>query len=313
MNFLYIVGLTELQIKSKIQKPIKISAETFITNNSELIKTLIPKHHIPVMGMFEYSFLTDGRPVLFKTGNAMIAEASHLELINFLRDAHALLISLWMNRDSSANCDTGFAIGVDNDQLHTNNLTFHYSLANGKSKTTIITQDELEKICSDSEKFFRGLKEQENDSQTVLIKTTGRINISSYHLQMARAAGDLAMKVASYCSFFESLFSTTSTELSHQLSERVAFSLSDDPYERLETFTKIKKAYNIRSKSVHGDVIQAKDLKGLIETAEYCDLIARKIYSKIITCPVTHKLFSEPNEKIEDHMRSLLFGITKAF
>lgn len=313
MKFLYIVGLTELQIKSTIQKPIRISADTFITNNPELIKKLIPNQHLPAMGMFEYSFLTDGRPVIFKNGNAMIAEASHLELINFLRDAHALLISLWMNRDSSANCDTGFAIGLDNDQIHTNNLTFHYSLANGKSKTTNIKQDELETICGNSEKYFRGLKEQDTASQTVLIKTTGRVNISSYHLQMARASGDLAMKVAAYCSFFESIFSTASTELSHQLSERIAFSLTDDPRERLEIFTKTKKAYGIRSKSVHGDAIQEKDLKGLIETSEHCDLTARKIYSKIITCPATYNLFSDSNEAIENHMRNLIFGIAKAF
>ncbi len=313
MNFLYIVGLTELQIKSTIQKPIRISADTFITNNPETIRTLIPNRQMPVMGMLEYSFLTDGRPVIFKTGNAMIAEASHLEVINFLRDAHALLISLWMDRDSSANCDTGFAIGTDNDEIHTNNLTFHYSFANGSNKTTLITQDDLEIICSNSEKYFRGLKEQESPSQTVLMKTTGRVNISSYHLQMARASGDLAMKVAAYCSFFESLFSTTSTELSHQLSERIAFSLTDDPHERLEIFTKTKRAYGIRSKSVHGDAIQEKDLKGLIETTEHCDSIARKIYSKVITCSETKKLFSDSNEAIEEHMRNLIFGIKKAF
>lgn len=262
--------------------------------------------------MFEYSFLTDGRPVIFKKGNAMIAEASHLELINFLRDAHALLISLWMNRDSSANCDTGFAMGLDNDQIHTNNLTFHYSLANGNSKTTNITQDELKTICNNSEKYFIGLKEQNSPSQTVLVKTSGRVNISGYHLQMARATGDLAMKVAAYCTFFESLFSTSNAELSHQLSERIAFSLTEDPHERLEIFAKTKKAYGIRSKSVHGDVIQEKDLKSLIETAEHCDSTARKIYSKIITCTATHKLFNGSNEAIEDHMRNLIFGITKS-
>lgn len=313
MNFLYIVGLTDLQIKTTIQKPIRITNNTFITNNTAFIKSLIPDKQISFLGLLEYNFLTDGRPVIFKTENAINEEASHLELINFLRDAHALLISLWMTRDSSTNCDTGFVIGLDNDSIHTNTLTFHYSFADGNNRLTDITEVELDRMCSNAEKYFRGLKEHNSPSQTILTKPTGRVNISSYHLQMARAAGDLAMKVATYCSFFESLFSTNTTELSHQLSERIAFSLTDIPNERLEIFIETKKAYSIRSKIVHGDSIQEKDLKRLVETAVNCDEIARRLYTKVITCPEAYKLFESSNETIDNHMRNLIFGVTKAF
>ncbi|MGH8386829.1 MAG: hypothetical protein ACRESJ_15265 [Pseudomonas sp.] len=313
MKFLYIVGLTDLQISKTLDQPIKVANDTFITNNADFVKSLIPPQHIGVLGLLEYNFLTSGRPVIFKTGSVLVEEGAHIEVINLLRGAHGFLLSLWMNRDSSANCDTGFAIGLDSDAMHSNTLKFHYSLANGEKSVTALGQNDLERVCDISDKHFRGLKEQDNPSRTVLQKTTGRINISTYHLQMARSASDLAIKIATYCSFFESLFSTNTTELSHQLSERIAFSLTDDPHERLEIFIKTKKAYGVRSKTVHGDIIQPREILGLIETAGHCDVIARKIYTKVITCPETCKLFESTNEKIDDHMRNLIFGITRAF
>lgn len=313
MKFLYIVGLTDLQISQTLVRPIKVADDTFITNNAKYVKSLIPPQHIPVLGLLEYNFLTSGRPVIYKTGSVLVEEGAHIEVINLLRGAHGFLLSLWMYRDSSVNCDTGFAIGLDSDGMHSNTLNFHYSFANGDKGVTTISQHDLERVCDISDKYFRGLKEQDDLPRTVLQKTTGRINISTYHLQMARSARDLAIKIATYCSFFESLFSTNTTELSHQLSERIAFSMTNDPHERLEIFTKTKKAYGVRSKTVHGDIIQPRELVGLIETAGHCDVIARKIYTKVITHPETYKLFESTNEKIDDHMRNLIFGITKAF
>lgn len=312
MKFLYIVGLTDLHISSTIETPIKIASDIFITNNKELITLLIPKNKIPIIGLLEYEFLTSGIPVIFHTGECLIEEASHIEVINFLRSSHSILFSLWMTRDCSVNCDTGYAIGLDNEALHSNSLNLDYSFSNGKNSLLTIDLSELESACALADVAFKGLKEQNTPSHTTLQKKTGRINISTYHLQMARSANDLAIKVSTYCSFFESLFSTTTTELSHQLSERIAFFLTNTPHERLDIFKKTKKAYGIRSKAVHGDIIQEKDLKDLVATSQHCDSIARKIYYNLLTSKETHKLFEGTNETIDNHMRNLIFGITSA-
>lgn len=313
MNFLYMVGLTELEISELVKSPIKIAENTFITNDTELIRSLIPRKHIPVIGHLEYRFLTCGRPVIYKTGDALVNEAAHVEVVNLLREAHAILTSLWMTRDCCVNCDTGFALGLDNEHVHTNTLNLHYSLANGGKKKLVINLVDLEASCALAVQTFKGLKEQNKPQYTAMQKTTGRLNISTYHLQMARSADDLAIKVSTYCSFFESLFSTSTAELSHQLSERIAFSLSDNPMERLDIFKKIKKAYGIRSKTVHGDMIPVKELKDLISVAESCDEIARKIYYKIVSSPEVCALFEGTNEQIDNHMRELIFGLKAKF
>lgn len=313
MKFLYMVGLTELEISEVVKSPIKVAENTFITNDTKFIKSLIPSRHIPVIGHLEYGFLTSGRPVIYKTGDVLVNEAALVEVVNLLREAHAILTSLWMNQDCSVNCDTGFALGINSEHVHTNTLNLHYSFANGEKKQLTINLAELEASCALAVKTFKGLKEQNKPQYTAMQKTTGRINISTYHLQMARSADDLAIKVSTYCSFFEALFSTNTAELSHQLSERIAFSLSDSPHERLDIFKKIKKAYGIRSKTVHGDIIPAKELKDLINIAESCDEIARKVYYKIISSPEVCKLFEGTNEQIDNHMRELIFGLKAKF
>lgn len=310
MNYLYIVGLTDLEITESLAEPIKTADKTFITNNPSLIKSLIPNWQLSTLGRLEYNFLTCGRPVIYKKGEVLVEEGSHIEVINTLREAHALLTSLWMTKDCSVNCDTGFAIGLNNDGMHCNTLSLNYSLSNGKNKALKINQVELESACELSASTFKGLKEQNNPKHTALQKATGRVNISTYHLQMARSASDLAIKIATYCSFFESLFSTGNTELSHQLSERIAFFLSCDPHERLEIYKKTKKAYGIRSKAVHGDIISSSDLKELTETSKHCDEMARKIYTKIITSKEICELFEGPNELLDSYMRDLIFGVT---
>jgi len=309
LNYLYIVGLSDLEITETLKTPIKTADKTFITNNPSFIKSLIPNWQIQTLGILEYNFLTCGRPVIFKIGDVLVEEGSHIETVNTLREAHAILTSLWMSRDCSVNCETGFAIGLNHDGMHSNTLNLNYSFADGTNKTLKINQAELESSCKLSASTFKGLKEQNNPKHTALQKTTGRINISTYHLQMARSANDLAIKIATYCSFFESLFSTSNTELAHQLSERIAFFLSRDPRERLEIYKKTKKAYGIRSKAVHGDIISDRDMKEIIETSKHCDELARKIYTKIITSKKIGELFEGPNEQLENCMRDLIFGV----
>lgn len=311
MKFIYIVGLTDLQISKTLEKPIEITNNIFITNNRSTIKKLIPERKIPILGLLEYEFLLSGRPVIFHKGECLVENSSHIELINFLRSSHGLLFSLWMMRDCSANCDTGFAIGIDNGAMHSNSLNLDYSLAKGGKTLLTINQEELELACALANSSFKGLKEQNNPTHTALQKKTGRVNISTHHLQLARSASDLAIKISTYCSFFESLFSTATAELSHQLSERIAFFLTEDPHERLDIFKKTKKAYGIRSKAVHGDMIHDKELKDLVATTQHCDEIARKICHKLLTSSETYSIFEGTSETIDTYMRNLIFGITK--
>ena len=62
----------------------------------------------------------------------------------------------------------------------------------------------------------------------------------------------------SLVTILETLLSTGTTEISHQISERVAVLTGDTPKQRLETYYKTKELYNLRSRITHGEVKMKK-------------------------------------------------------
>ena len=74
----------------------------------------------------------------------------------------------------------------------------------------------------------------------------------------------------------ESLVATGTSELSHQLAERMALLLSADPTEREQIYRDVKRAYGYRSKVVHGDVMKPSKESELAASAKTCDELVRR-------------------------------------
>ena len=110
---------------------------------------------------------------------------------------------------------------------------------------------------------------------------TGRAGRSIYFLQGARQAAALSVKVANYCTSFEALLSTDTTELSHRLSERLAWLLANSASERLSIFRTVKGAYGIRSRAVHGAHLSKQKIRDeLIVASTNCDDLLRRLWSE---------------------------------
>ena len=62
-----------------------------------------------------------------------------------------------------------------------------------------------------------------------------------------------------YVTAMESLVSTSTVELSHQVSERIALLLGKDTDSRVEIYSEIKKAYGYRSKAAHGESLKGTE------------------------------------------------------
>jgi len=61
------------------------------------------------------------------------------------------------------------------------------------------------------------------------------------------------MKIAMYIPIFESLFSSENTEISHKVAERCSYYLGGSREDKIKNYDTVKKAYDIRSKLLHGD------------------------------------------------------------
>ena len=95
-----------------------------------------------------------------------------------------------------------------------------------------------------------------------------------WHLLMsAWTTRDIGLKTAHYCSAFEALLSSGSSELRHQVAERITvLTQAANP---INCYNEVRQIYDIRSRILHGDAIPKKaDVKQLSIQA---DKISREL------------------------------------
>lgn len=309
MKYVYCTGLIDFKISEKLSVPLELRERTYITNNPAHIEKYLRQEDVLAIGQLEADLLLNGSPVIYRLDKVSKKEDAHIELINFLRDVQAFLASLWLATDNSANCELAFAISQGEFHVHSNSLVLQYSTSVGNRTVLDLGAQQLRDVA-EIFKSFTGVREQDRLPHTIFQKETGRQNVSTLFLQQARSSQDLGLKIANYCSFFESLLSTNSTELAHQLSERAAFMLRDSPVDRLQHFRDTKRAYAIRSKVVHGDVVSNKQVPDLLEVSTHCDQAAREIFQKILDDEELGRLFSSgSNQDLDEFMLRKVFGI----
>jgi hypothetical protein len=141
----------------------------------------------------------------------------------------------------------------------------------------------------------------------MLNKNFSRVSRGLLFVNQAREARNLAYKISNYCSALETVFSTDSAELSHKLSERIAYFLQND-FNKLTTFKLIKKAYSVRSKLTHGDTLDHRQIKVLDEISFEIDVILRFSFNKILKDQNLLTIFDSSNNIIDSYFENLLFG-----
>lgn len=134
-----------------------------------------------------------------------------------------------------------------------------------------------------------------------------RISRGFNFIHNARTSNILPERITNYISFFECLFSDSAPEISHRVSERVALYLSNKFDERIIIYNKLKEAYGVRSKFIHGDNLNKKlDKKTLlIEISSLLDNYARIILNKILNGDYT--IFNKNNEDLTSFFNELIF------
>lgn len=310
MKYVYITALVNCRLAETLSSPIELRERTFITNNPSHIEKYLRHHDVMAMGSLEATDLLNGKPVVYRLDKVDKKEQAHVELVNFLRDVQALLSAMWLHRDNSANCEMAFAVSQSSIHVHSNSLALHYSTASGTQEALTLEHRELKDIVDTLLVNFRGVREQDRLPLTSFQKETGRMNVSALFLQQARSSQDLGQKIANYCSFFEALLSTSSAELAHQLSERAAFLLRSSPADRFNHFKSTKRAYAIRSKVVHGDVVSKNQVPDLLDVSKHCDQAARELLRLIIDDQELAELFSGGSgSKLDDYMLGRIFGL----
>lgn len=309
LKLLQITALDYFKIDKPLKQPINMGQGLYLTNNLEHYEKYLKKYHIENIGHLEHKHLISNRPVIFSIKRIHHPIQNDDLLIKFLRDVQGFIFKTWLKKDNNINCQLAFSLGINFSLASSNCLPVFNSCSKAEDFILKVTEEEAKEIASKENLEIHSLTESEMPKKTGLTKNIGRISVANYHIQAARGQRDLGFKISSYCSFFETLFSTDNAELAHQLSQRISFFTKNSAEERLSTYTIAKKAYSIRSKAVHGDMLD-KSKKEISEIATHCDNLARTCLNKIIKDEEMVHLFDKGSRlEISQFLTNLLFGI----
>lgn len=115
-----------------------------------------------------------------------------------------------------------------------------------------------------------------------------RIERAIILLTIAQMSKLKPMKIAAYIPILECLFcQSEGSEISHKVAERCAYYLENTKEARLKIFERIKEAYDVRSKFLHGAKLTEKSKKhhvieNQIEICKNIEQIVRKTLTKVI-------------------------------
>lgn len=318
-----IATIRGLKIKEELGKGFQFDDGISIVNDRAKISKLVSANLKRLMGEIEYHCLLDTGCAVFsdlEVKDLSEPGEAHAFIGEWLQIVRIFFQGLWLIRDHAVNCEFGFAewehpmSGI----LCSSNFVASLNVrTNGTFTCETFSLDELK----DARQYYRAalLPLASHAMQLALAgkaapkspfyKGSRRLVRFNYFLAGARAEAEPAVRISLYMTCFEILFSSDAAELTHKLSERVAFFLSDKPSGRREIFSKMKRAYSIRSKIVHGAALSTSDGAEIISAAKEIDDILRNVFTKILHDPVLIEQFDKAD--CEEFYTSLVFGTSK--
>lgn len=285
-----------------------------IYQKKDIVKKILTEQNTQIIGIIEAQFIEDSEAILyyeFEDLEKTFEGLSNLKILeNILQWVDDILKNLWLVKDNAVTCDTAFLIYESKGITEASSLRLQYQFTSARGKLDNIKLNkkelvEFEEYHDYVESYFH--KKDSGSLKFMLNKNFSRLSRGLLFVKQAREARNLAYKISNYCSALETVFSTDSAELSHKLSERIAFFLQND-FNKLSTFKLIKKAYAVRSKLTHGDTLENKQIELLGDLSEEIDNIIRFSFNKILKDGYLLATFDSPNNAIDSYFENLIFG-----
>lgn len=308
----FLCSLHGLSITSDLGRGSNLRNGLKITNNPRRVAKQIPEESRDVLGTLEVDSLLSGLPLIY----ADIAPPNNVDpdhhLITLLYEVEVFLSTLWFVKDNSVNAEVGYLIYPQRGgiSVSSNFISNAFTTAQGDNAELSFSKSELNEArqiylrstgLPDSEDFYK--------SATQLVPESTRVSRAAYVVQAARGEADLGLKICHYCTALETLFSTSNSELSHQLSERVAYFLGESDADRVRQYRETKRAYSYRSKFVHGSTVKPSKRSELKASLIHCDSVLRKAIRTILEDEEVKNRFSDNSQELDAYMLELILRV----
>ncbi|KJF91902.1 HEPN domain-containing protein [Photobacterium leiognathi] len=315
-KYKFISTLRYLSISEPVEEWVTLVPGIDITNNKKLISNIIDSEFKEVAGIIEYEHFKNAANIIYCEIDETIfnkGEDSHQALYVWLVWLKMLLNDLWFLKDNAVVCEAAFCKLTDSNHSSwtRNNLTAPTYVSSGVSfQNTEMTIEELKQWDEKSHQIQSYLCNTKSTFKDSFTNTNfSRIGRSMRFIEAAARERHPAVKLAHYCSAFESLFSTDNSELTHKLSERVAFFLKDFGFNPVEVFDDLKSFYVIRSKVTHGDSLKTNKEQSLSSLSQKCDNYLRVTLNIILSDSELMALFDGKKEPFEQFFKKKLFMV----
>lgn len=313
MKSLFITTLENIKLPLIPRRGLQITEQLYIANDPNYLSSLLTESFKTLAGQLKTDEIQRSNAVVYAILDLEFPTDPYDKatdyIDNFLREVNSFLMALWLVKDNGVLCSEGYLETRTYVSEHSLGMYFWYATAERKEE--IFSVEDLRKAreyLDNISKFF-GRGKNELFINPALPNNLPRLTRAWYFVENTRLQYDVAIKVANYVTCFEALFSTDSSELSHKLSERLALFLGEFPSEQEQIYDKMKKAYSVRSKTVHGDQL-GKQYKDLKEIAVNCDNLLREALLKISGSDKLIAVFNGKKEGLEKYFLDLLFHKT---
>lgn len=311
---LLITTFRNLVIDGVLDKPFPLMPGIEISNSEALKIKIVDSRVAPFLGIVEIEYLLSAPNIVSCEFDPEHLRGGDLEpfLLAVLLWIKSLFRSGWVLFDHNFECDSAYLFHIENDEIvrcTSNFLAQRNSRADCSLSPRLLTMDDLVKWERMEEAIGSYLHEQDSDAfRFMLEKGYCRTGRALQFIESARASLNTGFKISHYISAFEALFSTSSSELSHKLSERVAFFLNRYGHEKKEVFGNIKAAYEIRSKLVHGADLSKSKIEASRQISTVCDSYLREIMQLAFGEENLKRKIDVPQDKLEKYFYEMIFG-----
>lgn len=313
----FVMGIENIRCSAKLNAGIDIGNGLKLTNDYRKVKTLSHSNFKEGAGTLETESIKKCGLIAY-TEDVEFADIDPLHIVNaILQLVNNFLTTIWFKHEHTAGFDRGYL--VDNrGGIHSNILVSSPFNSDGLKDTKILSKQDI----TSAKLSFRSVtgsvsqcfKVDESRlaigrSKTLADKSINLPNRFMLFLQKSREAYDPCLRITFCVCALEVIFSTGNNELSHRVSERVAFYLADKLIDRLELYKTIKELYAVRSSFVHGDAIPKKMNSKLTELTKASDDLLRRIGSDLHLNPQLKAAAESGREALDTfHMKNVFGG-----
>ena len=321
-RFSFVTSLHHLKVDRPLGANWTIAGDLKISTSSSVAKSLTTPSLRQNIGELEARRILSGAPFLYATPESPgddVSENRQLSILfTHLVYAQLFVNMLWLVKDNSINFELGFlqypfVAGPVETRVSSNFLSALFTNATGDRGDTMFKAEELNKAIA----LYCRLYGQQHDEgyENLLVPMSSpspmgqanRLTRAFYFVQAARATWQPAEKVAYYCTSFEALVSTSTSELAHQVAERVATLIGGAPREAVEIYRDLKRAYDTRSKLVHGGQLNAQEDRYLTDSTN-CDNYLRRLFHILIANNDLRRAIEGKQDEVNRFFLDRIFG-----